>query len=96
VIRNHTGRACQRLDSRDLQNLVDRISNTDRHFSKNDERIVGLPDCSNKRLVLLELARRVATLNSEDGANPIFVEARLNGLLKNSDLLRSCTEDDFR
>jgi len=80
----------------DLQNLVDSISGTDRHFSESDERIVGLTDSSDKRPALLELAQKAAVLNSEDYANPIVAEARLNRLLKNDDLLRPCTEDDFR
>jgi hypothetical protein len=80
----------------DMQNVVDQIPATDKGFSALDDRIVRLREPLKKVATLLGLAQRAAMISAEDHANQVSVEARLNRVLKNRDLLRPCTEGDFR
>lgn len=80
----------------DMQNVVDQMPAADEGLRALDDRIVGLDEPQKKVATLLGLTQRAAMISAEDHANQVFVEARLNRVLKNGDLLRPCTEDDFR
>jgi hypothetical protein len=80
----------------DMQDVVDQIPAAGKGLGSLDDRIVGLHEPLKKVATLLGLTQRAAMISAEDLANQVVVEARLNRVLENRDLLRPCTEGDFR
>src|SRR5271156_431898 len=69
----------------EMQNVVDKIPAADEGLNALDHRNVGLHELLDKVTALRGLAQRAAMISAQDHANTVFVEARLNRVLKEKD-----------